>query len=49
MNLTINSKIEMPANEIQWRFSRSSGAGKQNVNKTDSRVKIVFTYPNQKL
>ena len=42
MNLTINSKLEIPANEIHWRFSRSSGAGGQNVNKTESRVEIVF-------
>ena len=42
MNLTINSTIAIPDNEIQWRFSRSSGAGGQNVNKTDSRVEIVF-------
>tara|TARA_B100000579_G_scaffold406395_1_gene392814 strand:- start:533 stop:955 length:423 start_codon:yes stop_codon:yes gene_type:complete len=42
MNLTINSKLKIPTNEIQWRFSRSSGAGGQNVNKTDSRVEIVF-------
>ena len=38
----VNSKLEIPSNEIQWRFSRSSGAGGQNVNKTDSRVEIVF-------
>ena len=42
MNLIINSKLEIPANEIQWRFSRSSGSGGQNVNKTDSRVEIIF-------
>ncbi len=42
MNLIINSKLEIPANEIQWRFSRSSGSGGQNVNKTDSRVEIMF-------
>ena len=42
MNLTVNSKLEIPVNEIQWRFSRSSGAGGQNGNKTDSRVEIVF-------
>ena len=42
MNLRINTKLEIPVNEIQWRFSRSSGAGGQNVNKTDSRVEIVF-------
>ena len=42
MIIPINSKLEIPANEIQWRFSKSSGAGGQNVNKTDSRVEIVF-------
>ena len=42
MNLIINSQLDIPANEIQWRFSRSSGSGGQNVNKTDSRVEIIF-------
>ena len=42
MNPRIKAKIEIPDNEIQWRFSKSSGAGGQNVNKTDSRVEIVF-------
>ncbi len=48
MNLTINSKLEIPANEIKWRFSRSSGAGGQNVNKTNSRVEIVFNVSESK-
>ena len=42
MDLIINSRLEIPVNEIQWRFSRSSGSGGQNVNKTDSRVQIIF-------
>tara|TARA_Y100001968_G_scaffold145501_1_gene132961 strand:+ start:4985 stop:5407 length:423 start_codon:yes stop_codon:yes gene_type:complete len=42
MKLKVNPKLEIPAHEIHWRFSRSSGAGGQNVNKTDSRVEIVF-------
>ena len=49
MNLTVNSKLEIPVNEIQWRFSRSSGAGGQNVNKTDSRVEIVFNVFESKI
>ena len=49
MNLTINSKLAIPTNEIQWRFSRSSGAGGQNVNKTDSRVEIVFNVSESKI
>ena len=48
MNLTINTKLELPCSEIQWRFSRSSGAGGQNVNKTDSRVEIVFNVSESK-
>ena len=48
MNQMSNSKLEIPANEIQWRFSRSSGAGGQNVNKTDSRVEILFNVSESK-
>ena len=48
MNLRINTKLEIPANEIYWRFSRSSGSGGQNVNKTDSRVEIVFNVSESK-
>ena len=48
MNLRINTKLEIPTNEIQWRFSRSSGAGGQNVNKTDSRVELIFNVSESK-
>ena len=48
MNLRINTKLAIPANEIHWRFSRSSGAGGQNVNKTDSRAEIVFNVSESK-
>ena len=48
MNLRINTKLEIPDNEIKWRFSRSSGAGGQNVNKTDSRAEIVFNVSESK-
>ena len=48
MNLRIKHNLEIPANEIQWRFCRSSGAGGQNVNKTDSRVEIVFNVSDSK-
>ena len=48
MNLRINTKLEIPSNEIKWRFSRASGAGGQNVNKTDSRVEIVFNVSESK-
>ncbi len=48
MNLRINTKLVIPANEIKWRFSRSSGAGGQNINKTDSRAEIVFNVSESK-
>ena len=48
MNLKINAKLVIPDNEIHWRFSRSSGSGGQNVNKTDSRVEIVFNVSESK-
>ena len=48
MSLRVQTKLEIPANEIQWRFSRSSGAGGQNVNKTDSRAEIVFNVSESK-
>jgi ribosome-associated protein len=32
----------IPAAELRWRFSRSSGPGGQNVNTTDSRVELLF-------
>jgi ribosome-associated protein len=32
--------VEIPADELRWRFSRSSGPGGQSVNTTDSRVEL---------
>ena len=42
MDLRINSRLVIPSKELKWRFSRSSGAGGQGVNTTDSRVELVF-------
>ena len=42
MDLHINSRLVIPAKELKWRFSKSSGPGGQSVNKTDSRVELVF-------
>jgi ribosome-associated protein len=41
-DLRVTPEIVIPAGELRWRFSRSSGPGGQNVNKTDSRVDLVF-------
>ena len=39
--MTINSKIQIPENELEFKISRSSGPGGQNVNKTESAVRIT--------
>jgi ribosome-associated protein len=38
--LRVTSRLELPAAELAWRFSRSSGPGGQGVNTTDSRVEL---------
>jgi ribosome-associated protein len=34
--------ITLPAEELSWRFSRSTGPGGQSVNTTDSRAELSF-------
>jgi ribosome-associated protein len=41
-DLRLSPSLAIPAAELQWRFSRSSGPGGQNVNTTDSRVELGF-------
>ena len=41
-DLRLTPALVIPAAELRWRFSRSSGPGGQNVNTTDSRVELVF-------
>jgi ribosome-associated protein len=40
--LEVTSSLTIPASELGWRFSRSSGPGGQGVNTTDSRVELVW-------
>ena len=40
--LRLSNHLAIPAGELAWRFSRSSGPGGQNVNTSDSRVELVF-------
>jgi ribosome-associated protein len=41
-DLRVNARLTIPAAELQWRFSRSSGPGGQSVNTADSRVELSF-------
>ena len=38
--LRVNASVVIPDQELQWRFSRSSGPGGQGVNTTDSRAQL---------
>lgn len=40
--LRVSPSLVIPAHELNWRFSRSSGPGGQGVNTTDSRVELIF-------
>jgi len=38
--LGVGSGVSIPARDLSWRFSRSSGPGGQGVNTTDSRIEL---------
>lgn len=40
--LRVTRSVLVPARELKWRFSRSSGPGGQSVNTADSRVELRF-------
>lgn len=44
--LVVRGTIVIPAHELHWSFSRSSGPGGQGVNTTDSRVQLSFDLAN---
>ena len=48
MDLIVNPVLVIPSNELHWRFSRSSGSGGQNINKTDTRVNLSFNIEKSK-
>jgi ribosome-associated protein len=42
MDLVVTRALTIPAVELGWRFSRSSGPGGQHVNTSDSRVQLSW-------
>lgn len=42
MDLEVSNQLVIPAAELRWRFSRSSGPGGQHVNTTDTRVELSW-------
>ena len=49
MDLIITPSLVIPSKELKWRFSRSSGPGGQKVNKTNTRVEIIFNIEQSKV
>lgn len=43
MDLEVAPGLTIPASELGWRFSRSSGPGGQHVNTSDSRVELFWS------
>ena len=43
MDLEVSPQLTIPAAELRWRFSRSSGPGGQHVNTSDSRVQLSWS------
>lgn len=41
-DLPVGNGLVVPAAELSWRFSRSSGPGGQGVNTTDSQVELSW-------
>ena len=38
----VNESLPIPLHELRFRFSRSGGPGGQKVNRTDTRVELLF-------
>ncbi len=45
MPLIVSEQIEIPDEDFEWTFVRSSGPGGQNVNKVSSAVQLRFLLP----
>jgi ribosome-associated protein len=42
VDLEVTPDLTIPASELRWRFSRSSGPGGQHVNTSDTRVQLTW-------
>jgi len=45
-SLRINHEVSIPLSELSFRFSRSSGPGGQHVQKSSTRVELLFDVLN---
>jgi len=49
IKLEENMKIEIPENELEITFARSSGPGGQNVNRRETKVQVRWNIYNSKI
>lgn len=42
--IDVDGKIQIPTNELDYSFARSSGPGGQNVNKTNSKAILAWNF-----
>jgi ribosome-associated protein len=40
--IKISNRIQLPDNELEWQFIRSSGAGGQHLNKVSTAAQLIF-------
>ncbi len=40
--IVVNDRLAIPAAELEFRFSRSSGPGGQHVQRSDTRVELLY-------
>lgn len=45
-NISINTKLTIPLYELSFRFSRSGGPGGQHVNRSETKVELLFDVTN---
>ncbi|ROQ38701.1 ribosome-associated protein [Frondihabitans sp. PhB188] len=43
MDLEVTPELTIPAGELRWQFSRSSGPGGQHVNTSDTRAQVSWS------
>jgi ribosome-associated protein len=41
-HVVVNQDLAIPVSELQFRFSRSGGPGGQHVNRSETRVELLF-------